>query len=132
MFSDNKPEEAQEVKEVKKKSAKVEVKLATRRVYEYGGSRKNLVVSVDSPLRGFLVNEGEVSRDLQEVQRVDEKHLIEVYKWEQELQAMLPSIEAVREQVLRSFWASGAFSTEDLEDKHVVQRMFDQAFPHKL
>lgn len=107
------------------------VKLLTSRVFKYGGVDKYLVVTVDRPMRGFLVNLDDIA-SRKEMFEITLEHLIEVYNWESEIKSMLVDFESVYENVLKSFWRVGAFDKEMINDIRIRNGMLDSAFPYRL
>ena len=108
------------------------LKLLTNEKRGRGGKTYLLMVTVEGPLRGYLVDESLVAFDISAVQEVDTRTAIEIYSWESEVEAVLPDRETMKKNMVLSFWRAGAIDRDAARQPRVRRNLYDSAYPYKL
>lgn len=91
-----------------------------------------IVVTVDGPRKAYLAPVDSLERNFKKVQQIDVSKLAQVYDWQAEIDAMLPDLNTIRENILESFWRAGAVDRSDLDRTAVTDKMFTNAFPYRV
>lgn len=123
-------EVVEEVKPKTKKVEKLDVILFALDTYKFDGVEHYFVVTTTGKLRGFFVPTTELEYNSSLVQKIAPDTYPEVYNWESEIEEMLPSIEELKRNILRSFWKAGAYTNDP--NPNVKRNMLRTAFPYRM
>lgn len=113
-----------------KRSKKLEVRILNLRPYVINGIEHLLVVTTSGKLRGFLVPLSDLVFNTELSQKIEAENFIEVYAWQEEINAMLPSIEEIKRNILLSIWRSGAITMSP--ESAVKRKMLESAYPYTI
>lgn len=127
-FAELEPENRQEVEPVVSNENAVEVKRISKREYDLLGRKYALVQETLNPSKYHLVEAESLGDQLPLM--IDASRTIQPYLWEEELEALFPDIETVRQNALKSFLLAGAFD-KDAVNRRERNDMFDSAFPYR-